>query len=187
MTGRTAIATAHWRRLDMQGTDRCTLSRLEHGWMLVGQAIWHDGGRDGCLNYDVRCDPDWNSLSADVAGDVGGQKLSLRLHRSDEGWHLNGEPQGDTAICVDLDLGFTPATKLLPLRRLDLRSGQSAFVSAAYLEQDIDAVSRLDQVYTKGADDLVRYSSPQFDAQLTVHPTGFITHYPDFWEGWVDV
>ena len=114
-------------------------------------------------------------------------RKTLRLNQSDEGWHLNGELQDDTAICVDLDLGFTPATKLLPVRRLDLRSGQSAFVSAACLGQDINAVSRLDQVYTKGADDLVRYSSPQFDAQLAVHPTGFITHNPDFWEGWVDV
>ncbi len=171
----------------MQGTDRCTLSRLEHGWMLVGQAIWHDGGTDGCLNYDVRCDPDWNSLSADVAGDVGGQKLSLRLNQSDEGWHLNGELQDGTGSCEDLDLSFTPATNLLPLRRLALRSGQSAFVRAAFLGRDMNSVSRLDQVYTKGADDLVRYSSPQFDAQLAVHPTGFITHYPDFWEGWVDV
>lgn len=171
----------------MQGTDRCTLSRLEQGWMLVGQAIWHDSGTDACLTYDVRCDPDWHSLSADVAGDVGGQKLSLRLNRSDEGWHLNGKLQNDTANCEDLDLSFTPATNLLPLRRLALDRGQSGFVSAAWLSPDLLAIVQLDQVYTKGAGDLVGYSSPQFDAQLVIHSTGFVTHYPDLWDGWVDV
>ncbi|TMV06891.1 hypothetical protein FGK63_12275 [Ruegeria sediminis] len=186
MTGPTAIATGHWRRLDMEGTDRCTLSRLEQGWMLVGQAIWHDGGADARLTYDVRCDPDWVSLSADVVGKVSGRDLALRLRKGPEGWFLNDDLQEDTGDCIDLDLSFTPATNLLPLRRLSLREGQSAQVRAGWLQPGFRRVARLDQVYDWRAPDTVRYSSPNFEAELGVHPSGFVTSYPGLWEGWVD-
>ncbi|MEX0365605.1 MAG: putative glycolipid-binding domain-containing protein [Ruegeria sp.] len=186
MTGRTAIATAHWRRLDIEGTDRCTLSRLEHGWMLVGQAIWHEDGTDANLTYDVRCGPDWTSLSADVSGEVAGRALALRLRRGAGGWLLNDEPQADTSNCPDLDLSFTPATNLLPLRRLTPTDGHSASVCAAWLLPDFATIARLDQTYTWIEAGKVSYTSPSFTADLDVHETGFVTRYPDLWEGWVD-
>ncbi len=186
MTGRTAIATAHWRRLDKEGTDRCTLSRLDSGWMLVGQAIWHDGKADASLTYDIRCDPDWASLSADIGGEVDGHELSLRLHRAEDGWYLNGELQEGTADCVDLDLSFTPSTNLLPLRRLPLKVDQSAHVCAAWLKPDFATIGPLEQTYTSLGPDHVQYESPAFSAELRVHESGFVTRYPGLWEGWVD-
>lgn len=186
MTGRTAVASAHWRRLDIQGTDRCTLSQLDQGWMLVGQALWHDDGVDASLSYDVRCDPDWYSLSADVAGHIGGRAIALRLHRGPQGWVLNDEMQDNTANCHDLDLSFTPATNLLPLRRLSLARGQSAHVSAAWLKPGLGMLERLNQIYTRIDATGIRYSSPNFEAELEVHGSGFVTAYPGLWEGWVD-
>ncbi|MTI01337.1 putative glycolipid-binding domain-containing protein [Roseibium sp. RKSG952] len=186
MTGRAAIATAHWRRLDQQGTDRCTLSQLDSGWILVGQAIWHDSSIDHCLTYDVRCDPDWHSLSADVGGEFGGRDIALRLHRTAEGWFLNDKLQENTAECIDLDLSFTPATNLLPLRRLGLRNTASAPVKAAWLKPDLASIAQLDQIYSCLSQELVRYSSTNFEADLQVHSSGFVTHYPELWEGWVD-
>ncbi|KUJ76457.1 hypothetical protein AVO45_11730 [Ruegeria marisrubri] len=186
MTGRTAIATGHWRRLDKEGTDRCTLSRLDHGWMLVGQATWHEDGMDANLTYDVRCDPDWVSLSADVGGRIGDRELALRLHRTAEGWLLNDELQDNTRDCIDLDLCFTPATNLLPLRRLSLTEGQSAEVCAGWLRPGFQRIEPLEQLYSRLAPDRVRYSSAQFEAELELHESGFVTSYPGLWEGWVD-
>lgn len=186
MTGRTAIATAHWRRLDMQGTDRCTLSRLDNGWMLVGQAIWHDDGMDNVLTYDVRCAPDWQSLSADIGGEVNGHDVALRLLRVDDGWVLNDAQQACGPDCTDLDLSFTPATNLLPMRRLDLSEGDPATVKAAWLKPELGSVAQLDQVYTRLSGDKVLYASPNHRTELTVHSSGFVTQYPDLWEGWVD-
>lgn len=52
MTG--TVATAHWRRLDVSGTDRCTLAHASHGWMLTGMAVWQEAESEGELNYVVR-------------------------------------------------------------------------------------------------------------------------------------
>lgn len=170
----------------MEGTDRCTLSRLDSGWMLVGQAIWHDDGTDNLLSYDVRCAPDWQSLSADVAGEVDGRSIALKLLKTDHGWTLNGVLQPCGADCIDLDLSFTPATNLLPLRRCDLGPAKKARVRAAWLTPKLGSVEPLSQMYTGISSDRVQYSSATFEAELTVHPSGFVTHYPDIWDGWVD-
>ena len=74
----TGLAMANWRRLDHNGTDRCTLSRLDHGWMLSGQAKWLEKEIETSLIYAVRCDEDWSAWLEHVRS----RKL--------EAWHLLG-------------------------------------------------------------------------------------------------
>lgn len=185
MTKHGTIAMAHWRRLDLDGTDRCTLSRVEHGWMLTGHAVWEDQGETS-LTYAVRCNEDWATLSADIAGTRAGQEIALRLIRDPSGWSLNGVAQTGTASCVDIDLSFTPATNLLPLRRLAFTTGKARTVCAAWLVPDLGKVRPLDQAYTRLDDDGFAYASANFEARLGVHTSGFVTQYPGLWDGWVD-
>lgn len=186
MTGRTEIATAHWRRLDGEGSDRCTLSQVEHGWILMGRAAWRVDGLEASLTYDVRCDPGWLSLSADVCGEVGPRQLDLRLRLSPEGWLLNDVLQPGTAQCTDLDLSFTPATNLMPVRRLMLGPQPQMTVAAAWLQPELDAISRLDQTYVLKQDGSVDYASTTAQAEFTIDQSGFATNYPGLWQGWVD-
>jgi uncharacterized protein len=180
------IAMAHWRRLDHDGTDRCTLSRVDHGWMLTGQAIWQENG-EVSLSYVVRCDPDWCAFSADIVGARAGQPVALRLARQDQGWTLNDILQSDTAMCTDIDLSFTPATNLLPLRRLTFDRETPKPVRAAWLIPDLGQIRRLDQTYARQEAQVFTYASANFTARLETHPSGFVTQYPGLWEGWVDV
>ncbi len=186
MSQSSTIAMAHWRRLDLDGTDRCTLSRVDHGWMLTGQAVWRDNG-EVSLSYVVRCDKDWYTLSADVAGVFAGQPVALRLARTPQGWTLNESLQPDTAMCTDVDLSFTPATNLLPLRRLTFKNATPVPVNAAWLVPELDQIKRLDQTYTRLDDCTFTYASANFTARLDTHPSGFVTHYSGLWDGWVDV
>ena len=181
----THVTTAHWRRLDCEGTDRCTLARADHGWMLNGLAQW-GGPEEGELIYAVRSAPGWETLSADVTGQVAGRTVALKLVRDAGLWTMNGVPQPDLSGCVDVDLSFTPATNLLPLRRLTL-GDVPVPVHAAWLMPDLRRLALLSQSYGRGggADEVI-YSSPRFEACLRVHPSGFVTHYPGLWEGWVD-
>jgi len=165
MSGREAVATAHWRRLDGEGSDRCTLSRVAQGWIMVGHAHWRDEGCDTTLSYDIRCAPDWRSLSADVAGERGGRPLSMRIEATPMGWRMDDVLQPGTEDCSDLD---------------ELR------VAAAWLMPDLDCVARLDQIYTRLPDGRVHYASAGFAADLDLHGSGFTTLYPGLWQGWVD-
>lgn len=186
MTDKREIAVAHWRRLDCEGSDRCTLWQAAQGWMLLGHAHWRIEDEDTVLSYDIRCGSDGHSLSADVAGEQAGRRIELRLLRSAHGWLLNDVMQPGTSDCTDLDLSFTPATNLLPLRRLGSACNSEMQVRAAWLKPDLGSIARLDQVYTRLDDRRVRYTSPGFSAELVVHASGFVTGYPGLWHGWVD-
>lgn len=178
-------AVAHWRRMDREGTDRCTLARAAHGWILSGQAKWNQDG-PVTLNYVVRCDENWNSLSADITGTRAGARIALRVGQGSRGWSLNGRPQNGTLGCRDIDLCFTPATNLLPLRRLDMTGGEPVTARAVWLVPELDRLQRLDQTYARLDDGSFAYASPGFAADLTVDRNGFVTRYPGLWEGWVD-
>lgn len=180
-----AIATAHWRRLTGEGgTDRCTLSQVDQGWLLSGQAIWRENGADCALGYVVRCGPDWLSQSAEIVGSGPRGEVGLVLTRATEGWRLNGQLQPGTAGCLDLDFGFTPATNLMPLRRL--RGAGPLAVVAAWLPDDHSALRPLEQSYRRSEAGEVLYASPGFKAALIVDESGFVARYPGLWEGWVD-
>jgi len=180
----THVATAHWRRLEGEGTDRCTLAQLDHGWLLSGQAIWRDSGAETALNYVIRCDREWRSLSAEVSGSGPEGDIAMLLTRAEGGWQLNGALQSGTEACDDIDLCFTPATNTMPLRRL---AGAPALpVVAAWLVPDLSALHPLAQTYSTRAPHQAQYASPGFEADLAVHPSGFVTRYGVLWEGWVD-
>lgn len=186
MTG-TTLATAHWRRLDAEGTDRCTLAQVDNGWILAGQALWREGAVDCRLTYAVRCDPEWRSLSADVTGRCGEMEVRLRIAPAGKGWALNDVPQPGTEGLADIDLGFTPATNLLPVKRLTGQGGVHQ-APAAWLVPGLDRLERLDQTYARETAGSTRYAAPAvgYADVLELHGSGFVTRYPGLWDGWVD-
>lgn len=185
MTGQ-LIATAHWRALEHEGDDTCRLSRVDHGWLLVGHARFRKQDGFAALDYVVRCDPDWHSLGADVAGKHEDREISLRLERHADDWVLNGEPQPQVVGATDVDLAFTPATNLMPLRRLAATPQHRLETRAAWLRYPNCDLRVLDQTYDAGQSaELVSYHAVQTDyaTQLCVDQSGFVTLYPGLWEG----
>lgn len=183
---RTPIATLHWRALDREGADTCRLVQLDAGWMLLGHARYRDGSGPGsgyaALDYVVRCTPDWLTTSADITGTCGDTAISLRILRNGTHWSLNGAPQPEVQGATDIDLGFTPATNLMPLRRLPEIGRLST--RAAHLRRLDAQLSPLDQTYIRGRGGIVEYHADQtaFSTDLAVDPNGFVTRYPGFWE-----
>jgi hypothetical protein len=88
------------------------------------------------------------------------------------------------AGCVDLDLGFTPATNLLQLGRLALTEGQAADAPVAWLDVSAGTLEVLSQRYERRSATTYWYEAPGFGyaGLLEVAPTGFITRYPGLWE-----
>ncbi|KUM25226.1 hypothetical protein AU467_04485 [Mesorhizobium loti] len=183
MTMRT-IASILWRRLDQEGHDCCSLSRTGDGWSLKGQAAFLQGGAPCGLSYEIDCDAGWLARAARVVGLFGGDTLDYRFERlGDGGWALNGKKQIQVAGLVDLDLGFTPATNLLPIRRLGLRPGIPTPAPAAYLAFPELRLERLDQTYRRLDGTRYAYAAPAFDYDevLEVAPSGFVVDYPSLW------
>jgi len=178
-------ASILWLRLDQEGHDGCLLSKAGSGWSLKGQAVFLQEGAPCGLSYEIDCDARWRTRAARVAGFLDGDALHYRFDRlDDDGWVLNGKKQTQVAGLIDLDLGFTPASNLLPIRRLDLRPGVPIPAPAAYLAFPELRLERLDQTYCRLDNNRYAYAAPKFgyDQVLEVLPSGFIVDYPGVWK-----
>jgi hypothetical protein len=177
--------TILWRRLDSPGHDACTLQTLDTGWRLTGMAVFLEEGRPCQLRYTVDCDAAWRTRRATVVGWMGTTALDVEIVSEPVGcWRFNGAEQHQVAGLVDVDLGFTPATNLIQLRRLDLEVGQGADAPVAYLRFPELRFEPMEQRYHRLTADEYDYRSPRFGyaATLRVSDPGFVTHYPDLWE-----
>lgn len=174
-----------WRRLDAPGHDVCGLARSVSGWLLAGTAVFDSDGRACHLRYEVECDDSWRALRASVAGWVGIEAVALTIAAGPgKPWMLNDNVQPQAAGCVDVDLGFTPATNLIPIRRLALEIGEEATAPAAWLRFPDFVLERLDQHYRRTGSNAYAYRAPStgYAGTLEVAETGFITRYPGLWE-----
>jgi hypothetical protein len=101
----------------------------------------------------------------------------------DGSWLLAGQSIDEVEGCVDIDLGITPATNVLPIRRLNLAVGESADVVATWVRFPSLAIQPLSQRYTRLSENRYRYESDTgFTADLTVDAGGLVTTYPGGWE-----
>ncbi|MFA5530174.1 MAG: putative glycolipid-binding domain-containing protein [Thiohalomonadaceae bacterium] len=174
-----------WRRVDGPGHDACGLWHTDDNWRLRGTAVFVLDGIPCWLDYEVCGNLSWRTRTARVTGWMGGQALDVRICLTADGrWRLNGNDQPAVAGCTDLDFSFTPATNLIPLRRLGLAVGSEAQAAAAWLNLLGQRLDRLDQHYRRSGDDIYDYRAPSLDfsAALRVSHAGFITHYPGLWE-----
>ena len=174
-----------WRRLDAAGHDGCRLTETNDGCQLEGTAVFLHEGAPAHLGYYVTCDTAWRTRSGTVRGWIGPRTVDVRVERTAEGsWMLNGTAVSGLNDCVDLDLGFTPATNALQLRRIALEKGHGADVPVAWLNDEDFSLSILHQRYERKTARGYWYESPGFDyaATLEVTEAGFPRLYPDLWE-----
>lgn len=182
------VATALWRRLDTEGHDACRLIRDTDGWRLAGSAVFDHQGRTCCLAYTVSCDGAWRTRSARVEGSVGFDWLAFDIEPTPSGdWRLDGVAQPKARGQIDLDLGFTPATNLIAIRRLGPRLGVETAAPAAYYLEFTRELGLVEQTYRRTGETTLAYASPAYDyaAELRVSPVGFVTEYPGLWSGTV--
>jgi uncharacterized protein len=177
-------ATALWRRLDVPGHDAARLSAAPAGWRLSGTAVFEHAGLPACLGYALDLDRSWATLAGSVRGFVGDREVSRRVACGPRGWRLDGRPQPALAGLRDLDLGFTPATNLQQLRRLDLAIGEAAELAVAWLDVDAAELAELPQTYRRRDALSYDYAAPTvpYAAVLELATSGFVRSYPGLWQ-----
>jgi uncharacterized protein len=174
-----------WRRLDLPGHEIARLEALDDGWKLFGTAIFTYQRDPFKLDYVVICDATWRTKSAKVKGVIGSREIDVTVTVDTNcRWHLGETERTSIEGSLDIDLGFSPSTNLLPIRRLQLAVGDEAEVRAAWLPFPSFELEPLAQVYRRMAERTYRYESDggSFTRTLEVNDTGFVTSYPGLWE-----
>ncbi len=176
--------TILWRGISWPGHEACRLFCLNSGWHLEGSAVFSYEKAPCRLDYRIACDPAWRTHSARVNGWVGHTLVSVYIETdSTFRWRMDDVEQPGVEGCSDVDLNFSPSTNLLPIRRLNLKVGESAGVKAAWLRFPSFQLETLVQEYRRLDETTYRYTSGggKFTADLKVDPSGLVIDYPGLW------
>lgn len=173
-----------WRRLDRPGFEGACLEMRDRVWHLSGTVVVLEGADVCRLDYAVVCDAAWRTLWTRVTGWIGFTPVNIRISTHSNGrWRLNGADCPAVTGAIDIDLGFTPSTNLIPIRRLSLEQGSSAGVRTAWLRFPDLSLVPLDQGYQRTGETRYRYQSAggAFQADLDVDDAGLVLRYGDIW------
>jgi hypothetical protein len=168
-----------WRRDDEAPADElCTMTVRDGGLSLIGTVLGADAGRPVRTEYKVFADGAGLTTAVHVRHLRGFEQRALTITRDSKGnWTVDGTPVRELRGCTDIDLGCSPATNTLPIRRLRLAVGSSHTIKAAWVRfPELDVVLAA-QTYTRLDEFTYGYGSGAFEAELTVDDADLVTSY----------
>jgi uncharacterized protein len=161
------------------GSDLCVLEPAGRGWRLRGTVLTAEREQPVEARYSVVVDAKWATQDVEVVVSFAGGEP--RQPAALGGLWSGKERPPEFQDCVDVDLGFTPATNTLPIRRLGLEIGEEAEIAAAWLRWPELKVERALQGYARLARDRYRYTQDDFEAELVVDEHGLVVDYEGIW------
>ena len=146
-------------------------------------------GRPVRLRYRIRVDSAWRVRAVDVdLWDPEQRRLSLRSDGDGNWLDGDGLPQANLRGCIDVDLTATAFTNTLPVRRLNLKLGESQVIDVAYIWTPQLIVEAVQQRYTclEQPTDGARYRyeglGTGYQTELEVDAAGFVIDYPQLFQ-----
>ena len=174
-----------WRWLQGSGLERFELARKTDTWILRGTIVTQTSAGSAEARYEIACDPEFRTRNVHVAVRDGRGERLLNIQAENGVWYEDGRQQTSVGGAIDVDLGWSPSTNMLPIGRLKLAVGESSgeFV-AAWVRFPELTLEPLAQDYLRIADRRYRYSSRggAFAAELTVDDHGLVIDYEGFWQ-----
>ena len=171
-----------WRRSDEVQTDEhCTLTQRDTGLSLVGTVLGAEDGAPVRIEYRVLTDGAGMTTAAHVRDLRGFEQRTLTLERDAKGnWTVDGAKVRALKGATDVDLGCSPSTNTLPIRRLRIGVGASKTIKAAWVRFPELTVVKAVQTYTRVDEFTYRYASGDFEAELTVDDEELVAAYADW-------
>jgi hypothetical protein len=174
--------TIRWRPVSGEGLEHLELRATDGGIVAHSAIVGTFEGLAFGASYEIRLSPDWRFRSLTLARADG---ASLALEADAAGlWTMNGRPAPQFDGCIDVDVGATPFTNTLPIRRARFDIGvpqpfRMAWVPLDTLDPFVD-----EQIYTQLAPDRYRYRAADgsFEADITVDDDGLVIEYPGLFQ-----
>ncbi len=168
-----------WRRSDeIQTDEHCTISIRDSGLSLVGTVLGAADGVPVRIEYRVLTDAAGATTAVHVRDLRGFGQRTVTLDRDSKGaWTVDGAAAKALKGCIDVDLGCSPSTNALPIRRLRLAVGASKTIQAAWVVFPGLTVQKSAQTYSRLDEFTYRYASGTFDEELVVDDDGIVARY----------
>ena len=173
-----------WRRImDQRSFEECTASALPDGFRLAGHIIAVHADEPLIIGYEIRCASDWSAQAIAIDQVLGNTPRRLQLARAGKGWLVDGASDARLDACAEPDLGLTPSTNALAIRRLDLAIGQAATIACAWVKFPALSVEPALQRYERLGERDYRYTNiaSGFTAVVAVDEVMLPVSYEGIW------
>jgi hypothetical protein len=180
-----SVVTGLWRWLQGTGLERFEFLRTADEWIFRGTILTlvHDAAAEA--RYEITCDHLFRTRGANISVRDGVGERTLKIAAESGRWYENGIENQTVAGAIDIDLGWSPSTNTLPIKRLGLKIGQtSGEFNAAWVRFPELTLQPLPQEYLRLGDCKYRYSSRggAFVAELLVDEHDLVLDYEGFWQ-----
>jgi uncharacterized protein len=179
------VCAGLWRWLQGTGLERFELVRSVDDWIFCGTILTLAANGAAEARYEIVCDRSFRTKRANVSVKNATGERTLEIATENGRWYENGHENKIVVDALDIDLGWSPSTNTLPIKRLKLEVGQtSGEFMAAWVRFPELTLQPLPQEYVRLADRKYRYSSRSgaFTANLLVDNDDLVIDYEGFWQ-----
>lgn len=178
------LVERRWRSELLGSVERFTFSSDPDGYRLAGNVRLVHESREVDIDYEVAVDSTWLTQTASVLIPTLDVSLDVRA-TADRQWMIDGVHRGELDGCCDIDLGFTPATNTIPMRRLEFVPDIPVTTRAAWLRWPELVLVPAAQTYTTHSEGSWTYRQGDFTAHLETDAQGVVLVYgrPAIWDG----
>jgi hypothetical protein len=170
-----------WERSDVPGFEWCELGPIDAGQALRGCALLASDGVPWRVDYRIELDPEGRTRTVRIEAEGNRDRIVIRLDADGTGsWQRDGEEIISSAAALDVDLGFSPSTNTLPIRRLGLAVGERRDIEVAWVLFPSFEVEHGRQSYERLGDRTWRYRSEGFQGDLVVDEDGLVETYAEW-------
>jgi uncharacterized protein len=173
-----------WRRnLDDGSFEECVVTAAPDGFGIAGNVIAAQDGAPLIVRYEIGGDVNWSARSVTIEQRLGDMQRHLRLERAGDGWLVDGARDARLDGCAEPDLGLTPSTNALAIRRLGLAIGQAAEIRCAWVRFPALSVEPSLQRYERLGERNYRYTNVAsgFTALVAVDALALPVSYESIW------
>jgi hypothetical protein len=179
------VSSGLWQWVQGTGLERFDLVHRDDDWIFRGTILTLAGNGAAEARYEIVCDRSFRTKRANVSVREATGERSLQITTEDGQWFENGRENHAVKGAIDIDLGWSPSTNTLPIKRLKLEIGQTSgeFIAAWVRFPDL-TLQPLPQEYVRLSDRQYRYSSRSgaFVANLLVDEDDVVLDYEGFWQ-----
>lgn len=174
-----------WRRsLDSLSFEQAQFVSTAMGARIAGTVLAAQSGVPLRVDYRIECDEQWKTRHVWVEQCLGGMRSKLFLEQeNDERWLRDGRVDEALAGCIDVDLGISPSTNTLPIRRLAMAVGGASEIQAAWIRFPELAVTPAHQRYRRVSERQYQYQNLDsgFTSSIAVDADGLVQEYGGVW------
>lgn len=177
--------TVLWKNTESTSIEYCTLYSGERFFAMEGVILLLLENLPTKVAYKVECDCFWRTKHVFINQERAGKTSNLTLDiDSNQLWREQRNILPLAAGLFDVDFEISPSTNTLPIRRIELKIGETQELDTVWVRFPSLKIERLKQRYTRLSSECYKYEAVplNYEARIEVDEAGLIIKYAELWK-----